>query len=299
MRARRGLLYIPGDDLRKITKGTTLGVDCVCLDMEDGVAANRKAEARTVIQAALRDLDFGTSERLVRINAMGTGLEEEDLDAVLGSGPGVRPDGIVLPKAESAEEVRHISARIAQAEARYGWKPGGISLIILIETALGLVDMRSILTADPRLEAVIFGAEDLAGSIGMIRTKGCLELLYARSALVTHAAAFGLQAIDMVHSDFRDLEGLRIACLEGASLGFSGKQLVHPGQVVPAQEAFTPSKEAIADARRLVDAFEAQQRAGRGAFDFGGIMVDMPILRTARGVLERARAAGRETGAAK
>jgi citrate lyase beta subunit len=293
------LLYIPGDDLRKITKGTTLEVDCVCLDMEDGVAANRKAEARTVIQNALRDLDFGTGERLVRINAIGTGLEEKDLDAVLCAGPGVRPEGIVLPKAESAAQIRHISERMAFAEARYGWEPGGIRILVLIETALGIVEMRSILTADSRLEAVIFGAEDLAGSIGMIRTKGCLELLYARCALVTHAAAFGLQALDMVHTDFRDLEGLRAACLEGASLGFSGKQLVHPGQVGPAQEAFTPSEEAIAEAKRLVDAFEVQQRGGRGAFDFGGTMVDMPILRTARGVLERARAAGRVTGAAR
>lgn len=292
MRARRGLLYMPGDEERKIRKAAGLGVDCVCMDMEDGVALDRKTEARKTIVEALRGLDFGRSERLVRINAVGSGLEEADLAAVLRAGPEVRPDGIVLPKAESAEELRWLSARLAEAERTWGWEPGGLRVILLIETARGLVEIKEILGADPRIEAVIFGAEDLAGDIGLTRTREGREVLYARSSVVVHAAARGLQAIDMVHVDFRDEAGLRAECLEGAGMGFSGKQLIHPAQVGPAQESFTPAPEAVAAARRLVEAFEAQQRAGRGAFELDGKMVDMPVLKTAQRVLERARAAG-------
>ncbi len=127
MRARRALLYMPGDDLHKIGKVTTLGVDCACMDMEDGVALNRKVEARQVIVHALQSVDFGCSERLVRINAIGSGLETDDLDALFGDSapPDLRrPDGIVVPKVESPEQVHWISARLAQAEQRFGWEPG-------------------------------------------------------------------------------------------------------------------------------------------------------------------------------
>ena len=292
MRARRGLLYMPGDDAHKIRKATGLGVDCVCMDIEDGVALDRKAEARSTIAEALLTIDFGKSEKLVRVNPVGSGLEEADLDAVLAAGPDIRPEGIVLPKVESAEQVRWLSRRIAAAESLQGWLPGGIAIIVLIETARGLVEIRDILSADPRLQAAIFGAEDLAGDIGMTRTRAGTEVLYARSSVVTHAAAFGLQAIDMVFVDFKDAEGLRAESLEGAGMGFSGKQLIHPAQVGPAQESFTPSAEAVAKARRLVEAFEANQREGRGAFALDGKMVDMPVLKTAQRVLERARAAG-------
>lgn len=292
MRARRGLLYMPGDDERKVRKAAGLGVDCVCMDMEDGVAADRKTEARSMIAAMLRSVDFGRSERLVRINAAGTGFEEEDLAAILEAGPDVRPDGIVLPKVESADELRWLSAKIERAERAQGWSIGSTVIIVLIETARGVVFAREILSSDRRLQAVIFGAEDLAGDIGMTRTREATEVLYARSAVVTHAAAFGLQAIDMVYVDFKDIEGLRVESLEGARMGFSGKQLIHPAQVGPAQEAFTPSAEAIEKALRLVEAFEANQRAGKGAFALDGKMVDMPILKAAQRVLERARAAG-------
>jgi len=292
MRARRGLLYMPGDDDHKIRKAAGLGVDCVCMDMEDGVAPDRKAVARATIAEALRGVDFGKSERLVRVNAVGTGYEEADLDAVLAAGPDVRPDGIVLPKVESADHVRWLCSRIAAAEKNRGWPSGGIAVVLLIETARGVVEMKDILSADPRLQAAIFGAEDLAGDIGMTRTPEATEMLYARSAVAIHAAAFGLQAIDMVHVDFRDIDGLRLESLEGARMGYAGKQLIHPAQVAPAQEAFTPSAEAIAKARRIADAFETNRREGRGAFALDGKMVDMPILRAAQRVLERARAAG-------
>ncbi len=289
MRSRRALLYMPGDDLRKIRKGAALDVDCVCMDMEDGVAANRKVEARQTIVEALHTLDFGRSERLVRINPTGSELAEDDLRVVLPA----RPQGVVVPKVESAEQVRWVSEQIAKVEAAQGWPEGEIALILVVETARGIVNLPQIAAASPRLQALIFGAEDLAGDMGAVRTPQGWEVFYARSAIVLHAAAFGLQAIDMVYVDFHDEQGLRHEALEGARMGFAGKQIIHPNQVVPVQEAFTPSDEAIEHARRLVSAFERHQAEGAGAFALDGKMVDAPVVKAAERVLERARAAGK------
>ena len=289
MRARRALLYMPGDDLRKIQKAANLGVDCVCMDMEDGVAANRKAAARETIADALRTLEFGASEKLARINAVGSGLESDDLIAVIPS----RPDGIVVPKVETGEQIAWVSAQIAGLERAYGWPAGSIGLIAIVESARGVVNLAQIAGADPRLQVLIFGAEDLAGDMSATRTRAGWEVFYARSAVVLHAVAFDLQAIDLVFIDLYDLDGLRQEALTGARMGFTGKQVIHPNQVGPVQEVFTPNNETIAQALRVIQAFEEHQKAGRGAFAMDGKMVDLPVVRAAEQVLARARAAGK------
>lgn len=289
MRARRALLYMPGGDLRKIRKATALNADCVCLDMEDGVATNRKEEARATVAAALSTLDFGRSERLARINAVGSGLEDQDLTAALSG----RPDGIVIPKVEEAGPVQWASAQIAAAEQANGWPLGGIGLIVLVETARGIVNLARIAGADPRLQALIFGAEDLAGDMGAIRTPEAWEVFYARSAVVTHAAAFGLQAIDMVYIDYKDILGLTREATQAAQMGFAGKQIIHPNQVEPVQAAFTPDDEAIAYALRIVEAAREHQKEGFGAFAVDGKMIDAPVVKAAERVLVRALAAGK------
>lgn len=289
MHSRRAILYIPGDDRHKIEKGAGLEVDSLCLDMEDGVAANRKLAARTTIREALQELDFGGSERLVRINPVNSGLEREDLEAALSA----RPDGIVLPKVEEPGEVLWASQQIGDAEQRSGWPEGKITLIAIVETALGILNLKEIARASPRLEAIVFGAEDFAGDVGLIRTPENWEVFYARSAVVTTAAAFNLQAIDLVYVDFKDTEGLVREAKQGAQLGFSGKQIIHPAQIGPVQRAFTPEDQAIAEALRLMEAFEEHQKAGKGAFALDGKMVDAPMMKAARRVLERARAAGK------
>lgn len=289
MRARRAILYMPGDDLRKIQKAAASGVDCACLDMEDGVALNRKAEARATIVQALQTVDFGQTERLARINAVGSGFEADDLSTVLPA----RPDGIVIPKVEYAEQIQFVSQSITSYEELYGWPVGGIPIIVVVESARGIVNLAQIAAADARLEGIIFGAEDFAGDIGATRTPEGWEVFYARSAVVTHAAAFGLQAIDMVYIDFKDTQGLRREALEGARMAFSGKQIIHPNQIEPVQEAFTPSDEAIAYARRVKQAFDENQAIGKGAFALDGKMIDAPILKAAEKVLALAQAAGR------
>ena len=289
MHSRRALLYMPGDDRRKIEKATTLGVDCVCMDMEDGVAITQKSEARAVIAAAMKELHFGGSERCIRINSVGSGLEKYDLAAAVAT----NPDAVVVPKVETAGQVRAISDYIEMYE-RSGRIPlGSIRMLVGVETAKGILNLKEIAESDRRLEAIIFGAEDYAASIGATRTREATEVLYARSAVVTACAANDLQAIDMVYIDFRDTEGLRLEAQQGAGLGFSGKQIIHPSQVAPVQEAFTPSDEAIEYAQRVVNAFTASQKEGRGAFALDGKMIDMPLLKNAQKVLDRAKAAGK------
>jgi len=292
MHARRALLYMPGDDFRKIRKATTLGVDCICMDMEDGVAVNRKAVARETIVSALHTLDFGQSERLARINAIGSGLESDDLHSVLPH----RPDGIVIPKVDTANQILWVNEQIASTETEYGWPEGSIILIAIIETARGIINLPTIAQATPRLKALIFGAEDLAGDIGALRTGEGWEVFYARSAVVTHAAAFELQAIDMVFIDFHDIEGLRREAQQGAQMGFAGKQIIHPNQVESVQQAFTPDDESIARALCILEAFASHQEAGLGAFALDGKMIDAPSVKAAEHVLARARAAGKIKG---
>jgi citrate lyase beta subunit len=289
MHSRRALLYMPGDDRRKIEKATTLGVDCICMDMEDGVAITRKTEARAVIADAMKELDFGSSERCIRINSVGSGFEKFDLAAAVAT----NPDTIVVPKVETAAQVRSISEYIELYEFSGKIRVGTIRMLVGVETAKGILNLKEIAEADKRLEAIIFGAEDYAASIGATRTKEGVEVLYARSAVVTACAANELQAIDMVYIDFRDVEGLRREAQQGAALGFSGKQIIHPNQVAAVQEAFTPSDEAVEYAQRVVKAFSASQMEGKGAFALDGKMIDMPLLKNAQKVLERAKAAGK------
>jgi citrate lyase beta subunit len=287
MRARRALLYMPGDDRHKIEKALTLDVDCICMDMEDGVALSRKAEARRNIATALHDLDFGRSEKLVRINSVGSGLETEDIQAVLR----FHPDGIVVPKVETLEQVQWAGGKIEAAELAHGWPVNSIRMLLGVETARAIMNLREI-ASHPRLDGLIFGGEDYAANIGATRTPQALELLFARSAVVAACAACGLQAIDMVTVDFRDLERIRSEAVFGAQLGYAGKQVIHPAQVKPVQEAFTPGAAAIESARRLVEAFEVSLQEGNGAFVLEGRMIDLPLVKAARNVLARAEAAG-------
>jgi citrate lyase beta subunit len=275
---------MPGDNWKMITKSITLGVDSICMDMEDGTAINKKAEARATIAKALQELDFGTSEKLARINSIGSGWEKDDIEAVLP----YHPDGIVIPKVESFEQVDWASKIIEGAELKNGWQVNSIRILIGVETAKGILNLKEI-AAHPRLDAIIFGGEDFAASIGAVRTKDAVELLYARQAVIVACAAYDLQAVDIVTIDYKDLDALKVESEFGAKLGFSGKQIIHPNQVPVVQEAFTPSDEAIAYAKRIIETFEASQKEGKGAYALDGKMIDMPLLKNAQKVLARAK----------
>ncbi len=288
MQTRRALLFMPGDDRHKIEKGAALGADAIIMDLEDGVALGRKAEARHQVVAALREVHFHLTERWVRINPVNSAWAQEDVQAVVPA----HPDGVVLPKVQTAQQVQEIAHLLTHIEHKHDWPPGGIRLLALVETARGVMNLREIVESDPRLDGLIFGAEDLAGDLGATRTAGGAEVAYARGAVVLHAKAYGLQAFDTPFVDLNDLGGLESQTREALHMGYDGKLAIHPRQVAVIQQVFTPDTEAIRRARRLIAAFEAQQAAGSGAFELDGRMVDQPMVRAAETVLARARAAG-------
>lgn len=284
MRRRRSLLFMPGDDRHKIEKGAGLDVDSVVMDLEDGVALNQKDTARETVREALNTLEFGDTERLVRINPVGSGLEDDDLALTIDG----RPDGYVVPKVKSVDQVRWVSNWLAGIERDRDWPERGIRLLVLIESARSVLAVERIAAASRRLDALIFGAEDFAGDVGATRTAEGHEVLYARSVVVVAAAAYNLQAIDTVFVELQDTEGLRAETEFALQLGYDGKLAIHPRQVPVLNDVFTPSDEEVTRARRLVEAFEEHQEAGAGAFEYEGKMVDMPMVRAARRVLVRA-----------
>ena len=288
MKSRRALLYMPGDSRPKIEKALSLGVDCICMDMEDGTAFNRKEKAREVIAAALQELDFGRSEKLIRINGVGTGLEADDLAETLPH----HPDGVVIPKVESLADVEWVSEQIEAMELSQGWDLNSIRILAILESAKGIINLKEI-ASHPRLDALVFGAEDYAASIGATRTRGGQEVLFARSQVVLYAAANDLQAIDVVFVNFKDVVNLKVDALLGAQMGFTGKQIIHPNQIAPVHEAYSPSDAEIDYAQRLLSAFEAAEAEGAGVIAFEGKMIDMPLVKSARYIIERAKAAGK------
>ena len=285
-RPRRALLFCPGTERRKIDKASGLDVDGVILDLEDAAALSRKAEARDVTFTALAECDFGDSERIVRVNPVGSGFEEDDLAALTDAA--VLPDAVVLPKTESADHVRWLADRLAAAEQVRGVDEGRTAILALIETALGVVELPRIAAAGDRLAALLFGAEDLCGDIGATRSAEGTEVLYARSAMVLHAAAFGKQAIDTPFVDLTDIEALKDDTRRAMLMGYTGRMAIHPKQLVPIVEVYTPTADELAAARRLLAEHDKHQAAGRGVFELDGKMVDMPMVRAARRVVARA-----------
>lgn len=290
-RARRALLFMPGDARRKIEKGAALDVDCIIMDLEDGVAFSQKEEARRTVRTALDELDFGRSERLVRINPVSddSSMWIHDLTETIEA----RPDGYVIPKVQNAEQVQRVAEHITRIERKNGWHDGDIRLLAIVETAMGFVYLRDIAESDPRLVALVFGAEDLAGDIGAKRTPDSWEVFYARSKLVLFAKAYHLQAIDTPFVGLTaDDSQLTTTTEQALYMGYTGKLAIHPNQIEPIQRMFTPTAEEIQAAKVLIAAHEKQQDDGSGVFVHEGRMVDLPMVKAAQSVLTRASAAG-------
>ena len=282
--ARRSMLYVPGDSPRKLEKSAGLAVDTLIFDLEDGVALNQKLNARHNIFQALTSHHFGNIECLVRLNAVESGLAEDDLTGTVAA----HPHGYVVSKVESPEDLVDITYWLDEAELLSNWQPESIRLFAMIETALGVMNLREICMATPRLDGLIFGAEDYATSVGAVRTRAGNEVLYARSAVVAAAGAYGLHAIDHVCVELQDADYLLEQCNNGKQLGFRGKTAIHPNQIEVINCTFAPSAQEIDHAQRLIAAYEGYQQSGQGAFAFEGKMVDMPVILSARQVLLRA-----------
>ena len=289
----RSLLFVPGDDSRKLAKALSSGADALILDLEDSVAEDAKSKARRTCLDFLKSAVplAGRPALYVRINALDSGLSDADLDSVMTAGP----DGIVLPKAQSGADVTLLDARIAVREALHDLADGQTAIIaIATETAASIFGIGSYAGAGTRLSGLTWGGEDLAADIGAGANKDdagqwTQPFQLARNLCLFGAVSAGVPPIDTVYTDFRDLDGLHLEATAAAQDGFTGKLAIHPAQVAVINEAFTPSPQAIAQAQRIVDAFKAAGNAGVVGLD--GTMIDRPHLVAARRTLARA---GRE-----
>jgi citrate lyase subunit beta/citryl-CoA lyase len=286
----RSLLFVPADSPKKFAKGMTSGADALIIDLEDSVAPANKAAARQSALSFLKEANAapGRPYLVVRVNGLGSGLTDADLDAIA---PG-RPDAIMLPKAEGGASVVHADAKLTVREAESGLPDGHVKIIpIATETAASLFVAGTYAGSSARLSALTWGAEDLSAELGA-ETNRDADGRYldpyrlARTLCIAGAAAARVPAIDTVYIDFRDDAGLHGDCETARRDGFTAKMAIHPVQVPIINEVFTPSAEAVAQAKMIVDAFAANPGAGALAID--GVMADQPHLLRARRVLERA-----------
>jgi len=272
----RSVLFVPGTRPDRFAKAFSSGADAVVLDLEDAVEAGRKAEARELVGKFVASLGPDTKPSvLVRINAPVSPWIDDDVDWIRGLHGFV--DAIVLPKVEIAAAIDGVAD--ATPDRR---------VIPLIETARGVLNVSEIVAAEAEIPAVLFGAEDLTAELGIPRTLQGDELLYARSAVVLAAATIEAEPIDAVWVDLANPDALRQDATRAKALGFRGKMAIHPEQVGIINEVFSPTPGEIAAARELVEANDRAREAGEGVFRFGDSMVDAPVIKRAKRILDLA-----------
>jgi citrate lyase subunit beta/citryl-CoA lyase len=298
VRLRRTALTTPAADRAMLGKAADSGADEVVADLEDSVVPDRKAAARESLVEALREEDWTGTVASARVNGVATRWWHEDVtELVRAAGPHL--DCVVVPKVQTAGDVHAVDRLLAAVETDAGLEVGSVGLAVQIEDAVGLTNAAAIAGAADRLEALAFGPGDYAASVGArgLSVGGAPEYpghywQYPLSRLVRAGAAAGLQVVDGPYADFEDEAGLREAAQRAAALGCNGKWVVHPAQIAPVNETFSPTREDAQRARRIVDAYADTRAAGSGVVRVDGEMVDEATRRLAERVLAAAEAAG-------
>jgi len=284
-RLRRSRLYLPGNEPKFMLNAGLHSPDAVILDLEDSVHPSEKDTARLLVRNALRCVEFGKVERMVRINPLPMGLH--DLELVVPEGP----DLILIPKVEGAETVEQVDARIREIQTAHSMKEP-IWLMPILETALGIEHAFSIARASERVVALTIGLEDYTADLGVIKTAEGEESLWARQRLVNAAHAARVQAIDSVYGDVADEEGLLRWAERSRRMGFEGMGCIHPRQIRIIHRGFAPSDEELEKARRIVEAFELAKAQGRAVVALGNRMIDPPVVLRAQRLVQWARRSG-------
>ncbi|ESY08433.1 citrate lyase [Mesorhizobium sp. LNJC399B00] len=289
----RSLLFVPGDSKKKLEKGFGAGADVVIVDLEDSVAPQNKPSARNIAARFIAGNRQQTSSAIyIRVNDLSTGLTDDDLAALVP----VKPDGIMLPKSNSGQDVQQLSVKLRVHEAENGLPDGAIKILpIITETAAGLLAAATYAGASARLAGLTWGAEDLSAAIGAQAARddnGRYTDVFrlARTMTILAAGAAEVAAIDTVFPAFRDMAAFEAECTEAERDGFTGKMAIHPAQVPVINAAFTPSAEAVQRSQAIVATFEAAGNPGVVGID--GKMYDRPHLRLAERLLARAKAVG-------
>ena len=281
MQLLRSLLFVPGNRANMLDKAVGLRPDAVVPDMEDSVPAAEKAHAREMIASFLPRLAEAGHQIIPRINALYTGLLEDDLAAVIG--PYIR--GVSVGKVGSANDVRRIADAVGRAEISAGVTFGGTYLVLWVETASAIVNAFPICRASNRVIAIAFGGEDLTNDMTIPRTESEEEIAYPRSVVAVTARAAGVLALETPYFNYKDDEGLRRNSTASRNLGFRGRFAIHPSQIDGINASYMPSEEEIEQASRVVDAFADAEVRGSAATSLDGMVIDVPVVERARKVL--------------
>ncbi len=282
-RPRRSVLYMPGANERALEKAKTLETDALILDLEDAVAPDAKSQARERVCAAATSGEYGDREITIRINGLGTQWHDADLAAAVAA----KPAAIVVPKINSADEVRRLDAAITAA--------GGdetIALWAMIETPEAVANVADIARASDRLQVLVMGTNDLVAELHAAHVPGRTPILTALSLCVMAARDAGKQLLDGVYNDVKNPEGFAAECLQGRQFGFDGKTLIHPSQLEPANRLFAPSPAEVEHANAVIAAFDEATAAGKGVATVNGKLIENLHVADAHRILALATAAG-------
>jgi citrate lyase subunit beta/citryl-CoA lyase len=284
---RRSMLFMPGNNSGMLLNADALGADSVILDLEDAVSPQEKDSARILVRNALKFLGYKGCEVIIRINSIDTDFWKSDLDEIIP----MKPDMIMPPKVSSGMDIKVIENYMGEVERRHGIEKK-ISLIPLIETALGVENAFEIASSSKRIKAIFLGGEDLTADLRCKRTKQGDEIFYSRGRIVMAARAAGIDVYDTPFTDVEDEEGLRMDAEFAKGLGFTGKACISPRHVQSVNEVFSPTLEEIEYAKEVMDIIKVAKEQGKGAISLRGKMIDAPIVERARQTLEAAKALG-------
>ncbi|WP_313406967.1 CoA ester lyase [Aeromicrobium sp.] len=282
IRPRRSVLYMPGANERALEKAKSIDADALILDLEDSVSPDAKEAGRANVCAAVASGEYGHRELAIRVNSIGTQWHDDDVAAAAKAGP----DAILVPKVESAEQVRSLVAAIEAAGA-----PDSTALWAMIETPQALLHAEDIAAAHERLTVIVMGTNDIVNETYGLHVPGRNPLvLTALSWTLLAVRAAGKVVIDGVYNDVKDAEGFAAEARQGREMGFDGKTLIHPSQVDPANEAFAPSEGDVERAQGMIAAFEEATAAKKGVATFNGKMIEELHIRDAKRILAYAEA---------
>jgi len=270
IRPRRSVLYMPGSKERALEKGKSLPTDAIIFDLEDAVAPDMKDMARDQVASAVQAGGYGQRELIIRVNGLDTPWFKEDLKAAAGA----KPNAILIPKVSSGEDIRAVRDQLKALDA-----DPSIDLWAMMETPLAMLKALDIAENGPsdihRLAVFIMGTNDLSKETGAAIKPGREAMLSWLSTCVAAGRAFGIDIVDGVYNDFKDEDGFKTECAQGNDLGMDGKTLIHPGQIGPCNEVFSPSVDAIEWAKKIIAAFELPENQGKGAITVDGKMVEL------------------------
>lgn len=280
-------MFVPGNNPGMMADAHIYGPDSIMLDLEDSVTMAEKDAARLLVYNALKSVDYGNTEMVVRINPLNTPYGKKDIEAVVKAGVHV----IRMPKTETAEEVREVEREIERVEQELGCV-GRTKIMAAIESAIGVVNAYDIAIASPRMMGIALGAEDYCANLKTQRTPGGDELRLARETIVVAARAAGIDALDTVYSNLNDMETFRNEVEYIKTLGFDGKSIINPRQIEVVNEVFAPKEKDIAKARAIIAAIKEAEAKGSGVIAVNGKMVDRPVVIRAERTIKLAIASG-------